>query len=140
MPGHPKTCSHSNSCRQVICFIEPSIVVFVPAKKCCSYYTFKQPLYLLINYLNLIQQDKLDTGIYRSPSFFGAKLKRWCDDKREIVLENCDPEVLDIVVNYMYGIEIPDLVCCKAYLEVLTYSLSRTALSYAKSLTSQRCS
>ena len=67
-------------------------------------------------------------------------MKRWCDDKREIVLENCDPEVLDFVVNYMYGIEIPDLVCCKAYLEVLTYSLSRTALSYAKSLTSQRCS
>ena len=64
----------------------------------------------LINYLNLIKQNKLDTGIYRSPSLFGAKLKRWCDDKREIVLENCDPEVLDIVVNFMYGIEIPDLV------------------------------
>ena len=67
-------------------------------------------------------------------------MKRWCDDKREIVLENCDPEVLDIVVNYMYGIEIPDLVCSKAYLKVLTYSLSRTVLSYAKFLTSQRCS
>jgi len=51
--------------------------------------------------------------VARSPSFFGAKLKRWCDDKREIVLENCDPEVLDIVVNYMYGIEIPDLDCIK---------------------------
>jgi len=51
--------------------------------------------------------------VARSPSFFGAKLKRWCDDKREIVLENCDPEVLDIVVNYMYGIEIPDLDCDK---------------------------
>jgi len=51
--------------------------------------------------------------VARSPSFFGAKLKRWCDDKREIVLENCDPEVLDIVVNYMYGIEIPDLDCVK---------------------------
>jgi len=40
-------------------------------------------------------------------------LKRWCDDKGEIVLENCDPEVLDIVVNYMYVIEIPDLDCVK---------------------------
>ena len=67
-------------------------------------------------------------------------MKRWCDDKREIVLENCDPEVPDFVVNYMYGIEIPDLVSSKAYLKVLTYSLSRTALSYAKFLTSQRCS
>ena len=73
VPGHPKTCSHSNSCRQVICLIKPSIVVFVPVKKCCSNCTFKQPLYRLINYSNLIQQNKLDTGIYRSPSFFGAE-------------------------------------------------------------------
>ena len=26
------------------------------------------------------------------------------------MIENCEPEVLDIVVNYMYGIEIPNQV------------------------------
>jgi len=51
--------------------------------------------------------------VARSPSFLGAKLKRWCDDMKEIVLDDCDPEVLDIVVSYMYGIEIPDLDCVK---------------------------
>ena len=46
----------------------------------------------------------------RSPSFLGIKLKRWSGEKKEIVIEDCDPQVLDIVVNYMYGIKIPDLV------------------------------
>ena len=45
-----------------------------------------------------------------SPSFLGTKLKRWSGEKKEIVIEDCDPQVLDIVVNYMYGIKIPDLV------------------------------
>ena len=40
----------------------------------------------------------------------GTKLKRWSGEKKEIVIEDCDPQVLDIVVNYMYGIKIPDLV------------------------------
>ena len=35
--------------------------------------------------------------------FFGAKLKRWSDEKREIVLDECDLEVLDIVVDYMWA-------------------------------------
>ena len=43
--------------------------------------------------------------------FFGAKLKRWSDEKREVVLDECDLEVLDIVVDYMYGMDIPKLVC-----------------------------
>ena len=37
-------------------------------------------------------------------------MKRWSGASKEIVIEDCEPEVLDIVVNYMYGIEIPDLV------------------------------
>ena len=45
----------------------------------------------------------------RSPSFFEAQLKRWSGEKREVMIEDCDPEVLDIVVNYMYGIDIPNL-------------------------------
>ena len=39
----------------------------------------------------------------------GTKLKRWSGEKKEIVIEDCDPQVLDIVVNYMYGIKILDL-------------------------------
>jgi len=49
--------------------------------------------------------------VARSPSFLGTKLKRWSGEKKEIVIEDCDPEVLDIVVDYMYGIKIPDLDC-----------------------------
>ena len=45
----------------------------------------------------------------RSPSFFEAQLKRWSGEKREVMIEDCDPEVLDIVVNYMYGMDIPNL-------------------------------
>ena len=40
----------------------------------------------------------------------GTKLKRWSGEKKEILIEDCDPEVLNIVVDYMYGIKIPDLV------------------------------
>ena len=40
----------------------------------------------------------------------GVKLERWSGEKKEIVIEDCEPEVLDIVVNYMYGIEIPNQV------------------------------
>ena len=43
-------------------------------------------------------------------SFLGVKLERWSGEKKEIVIEDCEPEVLDIVVNYMYGIEIPNQV------------------------------
>ena len=43
-------------------------------------------------------------------SFLGVKMERWSGEKKEIVIEDCEPEVLDIVVNYMYGIEIPNQV------------------------------
>jgi len=51
--------------------------------------------------------------VARSPLFFGAKLKRCSEEKREVVLDECDLEVLDIVVDYMYGIDIPNLDCLK---------------------------
>ena len=40
----------------------------------------------------------------------GVKLERWSGEKKEIVIEDCEPEVVDIVVNYLYGIEIPNQV------------------------------
>jgi len=45
----------------------------------------------------------------RSP-FLRAKVERWSDEKREIVIEDCDPEILAVVVDYMYGIDLPRLV------------------------------
>jgi len=49
----------------------------------------------------------------RSPSFLGVKLERWSGASKDIVIEDCKPEVLDIVVNYMHGIEMPDLDCLR---------------------------
>jgi len=53
--------------------------------------------------------------IARSP-FLRAKVERWSDEKREIVIEDCDPEILAVVVNYMYGIDLPRLVGYEALL------------------------
>ena len=39
----------------------------------------------------------------RSP-FFEAKINRWTQEKREMVIEDCDLFTLTIIVNYMYGI------------------------------------
>ena len=46
--------------------------------------------------------------LLRSP-FLKCKVLRWMDEKREIVVDNCDPEILTVVVEYMYGIDLPDL-------------------------------
>ena len=40
----------------------------------------------------------------------GVKPERWSGEKKDIVIEDCEPEVVDIVVNYIYGIEIPNQV------------------------------
>ena len=42
----------------------------------------------------------------RSP-FFEAKINRWSQEKREMVIEDCDLVTLNIIVDYMYGINIP---------------------------------
>ena len=64
----------------------------------------------------------------------GTKLKRWSGEKKEIVIEDCDPQVLDIVVNYMYGIKIPDLVYILIKYSRKTYFHRRIACSLSKSL------
>ena len=45
----------------------------------------------------------------RSP-YLEAKVNRWCLEKRELVIEDCDPVTFNIIVDYMYGIAIPDSV------------------------------
>jgi len=47
----------------------------------------------------------------RSP-FLKAMVQRWTNQKREIVLDGCDPEVLSVVVGYMYGKDLPELADC----------------------------
>ena len=37
-------------------------------------------------------------------------MERWSDEKREIFIEDCDPEIPAVVVDYMYGIGLPKLV------------------------------
>ena len=38
----------------------------------------------------------------RSP-YFEAKINRWCDEKRELVIDDCDVDTFNIIVDYMYG-------------------------------------
>ena len=42
----------------------------------------------------------------RSP-YFEAKVNRWCDEKRELVIDDCDLDTFEIIVGYMYGLAIP---------------------------------
>ena len=39
----------------------------------------------------------------RSP-YFEAAVKRWSQGEKEIVVESCDPEVMNLVVDYIYSI------------------------------------
>ena len=48
----------------------------------------------------------------RSP-YLEAKVNRWSKKKRELVIENCDVTCFNIIVDYMYGIEIPESVVVK---------------------------
>ena len=58
------------------------------------------------------------------------------------MIEDCEPEVLDIVVNYMYGIEIPNQVFTVMEVSVSSDSALRSCivLACAKFLTSPKCS
>ena len=53
-------------------------------------------------------------------------MERWSDEKREIVIEDCDPEILAVVVNYMYGIDLPRLVVSLHDLDVFQVCISST--------------
>ena len=45
----------------------------------------------------------------RSP-YLEAKVNRWCKEKKELVIEDCDLITFNIIVDYMYGIAIPNYV------------------------------
>ena len=42
----------------------------------------------------------------RSP-YFEAKINRWCDEKRELVIDDCDIPTFNIIVDYIYGGALP---------------------------------
>ena len=69
-------------------------------------------------------------------------MKSWDGEEREIVLEKeCDPEVLDIVVDYMYGIDIPALVKIQTlHLKKHLDIHSRTGARWQRFLRSRRYS
>ena len=59
----------------------------------------------------------------RSP-FFEGKINRWTQEKRGVVIEDCDLVTLDIIVHYMYGINIPSwpALNCKRLTKLLEVS------------------
>ena len=48
----------------------------------------------------------------RSP-YMEAKVNRWSKEKRELIIEDCDVTSFNIIVDYMYDIEIPKSVVVK---------------------------
>ena len=48
----------------------------------------------------------------RSP-YMEAEVNRWSKEKRELVIEDCDVTSFNIIIDYMYDIEIPKFVVVK---------------------------
>ena len=45
-----------------------------------------------------------------SSPFLEAKVNRWCWEKKELIIEDCDLTTFSILVDYFYGIDIPESV------------------------------
>ena len=51
----------------------------------------------------------------RSP-YLEAKVNRWCqEEKKELVIDDCDTDTFNIIVDYMYGSPIPGNVVTSAF-------------------------
>ena len=48
-------------------------------------------------------------------------MQRWTNEKREIVLDGCDPEVLSAVVGFMYGKDLPELAVKQHFVMIKIY-------------------
>ena len=55
----------------------------------------------------------------RSP-YFEAKINRWCDEKKELVIDDCDIPTFNIIVDYIYGGALPASLKPIAYNRPLT--------------------
>ena len=49
----------------------------------------------------------------RSP-YLEANVNRWCKDKKQLVIDDCDPNTFTIIVDYMYGVAIPESLAISA--------------------------
>ena len=49
----------------------------------------------------------------RSP-YLEAKVNRWCKEKKELVIDDCDPNTFTTIVDYMYGVAIPESLAISA--------------------------
>ena len=48
--------------------------------------------------------------------YLEAKVNRWCqEEKKELVIDDCDPDTFNIIVDYMYGSPIPGNVVTSAF-------------------------
>ena len=61
----------------------------------------------------------------RSP-YFEAKINRWCDGKRELVIDDCDLDTFNIIVDYMYGGAIPGSLKPIAFNRLMNGRISQT--------------
>ena len=61
------------------------------------------------------------------------------EEEREVVLEGCDPEALNIVLEYMYGIDLPSMVLTHNFVQHF-YIYPRTVPNSAISWKLLRCS
>ena len=48
--------------------------------------------------------------IMTSSPFLEVKVNRWCWEKKELIIEDCDLTTFSILVDYFYGIDIPESV------------------------------
>ena len=60
----------------------------------------------------VVKQVHSQVIMARSP-YMEAKVNRWSKEKRELVIDDCDVTSFNIIVDFMYGIEIPESVVVK---------------------------
>ena len=66
----------------------------------------------------------------RSP-YLEAEVNRWCKEKKELVIEDCDLVTFNVIVDYMYGVAIPD--------SVLAWAKKKKIWIWASLFTGQFC-
>ena len=58
-------------------------------------------LFILLKTNGLDRFPPLSQAIMARSPYLEAKVHRWCLEKRELIIEDCDPVTFNIIVNYM---------------------------------------
>ena len=61
-------------------------------------------------WIAIFRQTNMSQVIMARSPYLEAKVNRWCKEKKELVIEDCDLVTFNVIVDYMYGIAIPDSV------------------------------